>query len=244
MNKIFKYELRRLVWNKFFIGLIILNGVYAWFVLKTDTIAGVAYTAPFSIWSFGAYVSSVLPYSILTVLFLLSVYYSKKEKQVEILTTATPVNKIRYVLIRSAAVAICFLTISAVIFALGTYFYITFFDYRNFVPFLLPFVMIVLPCLLFTLGIGHMAGRVHQGLLYAFMFLALIIGFAGFGRNFDFFGHWYFVSYPLSLPVGTDGEPAFTISAGFWTARLIYLVIGGVLITIGIHAQQRKSKKA
>ncbi len=244
MNKIFKYELRRLVWNKFFIGLMILNGVYAWFVLKTETIAGVAYTAPFSPWSFGAYVSSVLPYSILTVFFLLSVYYSKKEKQVEILTTATPVNKIHYVLVRSAAVTICFLVICTVTFALGIYFYITFFDYRNFVPFLLPFVMITLPCLLFTLGIGHLAGRVHQGLLYAFMLLALVVEFVGFGGNFDFFGHWYFVSHPLTLPVGTDGEPAFMISTGFWAARLVYLITGGVLLTVGISAQLRKAKKA
>lgn len=244
MNKIFRYELRRLVWNKFFIGLLAINGIYAWYVLTTETIAGVAYTAPFSIWSFGAYLASSMPLSILTVLFLLSVYYSKKEKQVEILTTATPVNKAHYTLIRSAAVTICFLIICAVIFGLGIYFYITIFDYRNIISFLLPSGMILLPCLLFTLGVGHLAGRIHQGLLYVLMIIALVVGFAGFPGNFDFFGNWYFRSYPISLPVGKNGEPAFMVSSAFGAARLLYLVIGGILLTIGISTQQRKAKKA
>ena len=244
MNKIFRYELRRLVWNKFFIGLLIINGIYAWYVLTTETIAGVAYTAPFSLWSFGAYVASTLPISILTVLVLISVYYSKKERQLEILTTATPVNKVHYALVKSAAVTICFLMICVVIFGLGICFYISVFHYRNFIPFLLPSGMIILPCLLFTLGVGHLAGRVHQGLLYMLMIIALVVGFAGFGGNFDFFGNWYFSSYPISLPVGKDGEPAFIVTTGFCIARLVYFVIGGVLLTISICTQHRKSKKA
>jgi hypothetical protein len=244
LNKIFRYELRRLIWNKFFIGLLIINVIYAWYILTTETIAGVAYTAPFSLWSFGAYFASILPLTILTMLFLLSVYYSKKEKQVEILTTATPVNKIYYALVRCAAVTICFLIICAILFCLGIYFYITIFDYRNILPFLLPSVILMLPCLLFTLGFGQLVGRVHQGLLFALMILALIIGFSGFGGNFDFFGHWYFSKYPISLPVGKDGEPAFIISSGFWIARLVYLVTGGLLLTFVISMQQRKAKKA
>ncbi len=244
MNKIFRYELRRLIWNKFFIGLLVINGIFAWFVLTTDTIAGAAYTAPFSRWSFGAYLASILPLTILTVLFLLSVYYSKNEKQVEILTSVTPVNKVRYALVRSAAITICFLTICAVIFVLGIYFYITVFDYRDIIPFLLPSGMIMLPCLLFSLGIGHLAGRIHQGLLYALMLIVMVVGYAGFGGSFDFFGHWYFSSYPISLPVGNDGEPAFMLSSGFMLARLVYLVTGGILLTIGISRQQRKAKNA
>jgi putative exporter of polyketide antibiotics len=180
----------------------------------------------------------------MTVLFLLSVYNSKKEKQVEILTTATPVNKVHYALVRSAAVTICFLIIYTVIFCLGIYFYRTVFGYRNILPFLLPSAMIVLPCFVFAMGIGYLAGRVHQGLLYGLMIIVLVVGFAGFGGNFDFFGHWYFNSYPISLPVGKNGEPAFMVSSGFLIARLVYLVTGGLLLAMGISTQHRKAKKA
>lgn len=244
MNKIFMYELRRLICNKFFIGLLIINSIYAWYVLTSETIAGVAYTAPFSLWSFGAYFSLSLPLSIMTVLFLLSVYSSKKEKQVEILTTATPVNKVHYALVKSAAVTVCFLIICAVIFGLGIYFYRSVFGYQEILSFFLPSGMIVLPCFVFSMGIGFLAGRVHQWLLYGLMAIVLVVGFAGLGGNFDFFGHWYFSSYPISLPVGGDGEPAFMVSFGFLLARLIYLVTGSLLLTIGICSQQKKAKKA
>ena len=52
MGKIFRYECRRLLWNKFFIGLAIVLLLYGAFVLHSVTILGVAHTAPFSPWSF------------------------------------------------------------------------------------------------------------------------------------------------------------------------------------------------
>ncbi len=243
MNKIFRYELRRLIWNKYFIGLLVINCIYAWYILTTETIAGVAYTAPFSLWSFGAYLACVLPFSIITVLFLISVYYSKKERQVEVLTMVTPMNKAHYALVRNGAIAVCFLIICSIMFLMGIYFYSSYFDYEKVVLYLLPFIMLVFPCLLFTLGIGHLAGRIHQGLLYVLMVIVLVLGFANSG-NFDFFGGWYFGSYPLSLPIGIEGEPAFTVSSGFLAARLIYLTAGVILLTIGISAGQQKARKA
>lgn len=244
MNKIFRYELRRLIWNKYFIGLLVINCIYAWYILTTETIAGIAYTAPFSVWSFGAYLASVLPLCVITVLFLLSAYYSKKEKQVEILTRATPVNKAHYALVRNGAITVCFLIISTIIFILGISFYITYFDYGDFLPYLLPYTILVLPCLLFTLGLGHLAGRVHQGLLYLLMVIALLLGSAGSSGNFDFFGGWYFVNYPLSLPIGIDGEPSFTVNTGFWVARIIFLAAGGIMLIVSIRVRQHNVREA
>ena len=80
MNRVFYYELKRLIFSRTFIGLFIVNGVFAWYLLTSDIIAGVACTAPFSAWSFGAYLGKVMPICILAVLFLLSCYYSKKKK--------------------------------------------------------------------------------------------------------------------------------------------------------------------
>ena len=52
MNKIFRYECRRLLWNKFFIGLAVVLLLYGALVLHAVTILGVSHTAPFSPWSF------------------------------------------------------------------------------------------------------------------------------------------------------------------------------------------------
>lgn len=240
LRRILKYELRRLIWNKIFIGLLFINGVYSWYILSTDTIKGTAYTAPFSQWSFGTYLASVMPLAVLTMLFLVSIYYSKQEKQVEVLTTATPINPIHYALVRSGVIAIGFLIICMVLFGLSLFFYISVFNYWDFTPFILPTLMILLPCFFFSLGVGYIAGRIHPRLLYVLMLVALIIGFAGNGGDFDFFGHGYFSSYPLTLPIGSNGEPAFVVSAGFGIARVLYLVVGVILLTISLSVYRRK----
>lgn len=244
MSKILRYELRRLIWNKVFWGLLIINGIYAWYVLTTDIIAGVSYTAPFSQWSYGAYWASVMPISILTILFLLSVYFSKREKQVEILTSATPVNPIHYALVRCSAAVICFLVICTVIFSISIFFYGSIFEYNNFVPFLLPISIIIVPCFVFSIGAGYLSGRIHQSLLYVLMLVTLVVGFVGLEGNFDFFGRGYFSTYPTNLPVGMDGEPAFVIGRSFLVARIGYLAIGIILLIIGMYSRQQKAKKA
>lgn len=244
MSKIFKYELRRLLWNKFFIILLLINVAYAWYVLTTDIIAGIAYTAPFSAWSFGAYLGKVMPIAVLTVMFLLTFYYSKKEKQTEILTSATPVNQTHYTLVRSLTLAVCFLIICTVLFSLSVYFYIMFFDYRDFSEFIIPMLIIPIPCFVFALGIGHFTGRIHSGFLYVSMITLTALGFTEISGAFDFFSSGYFSSYPVALPVRIDGEPAFTLSLGFWIARLVYLSIGVLLLAISISYSKRKPRIA
>ena len=61
MGKIYLYELRRTVRSKFFWGLLAVCLFFGWNTLKTATIRGAAHTAPFSPWSFGAYLSRLLP---------------------------------------------------------------------------------------------------------------------------------------------------------------------------------------
>ena len=61
MRKIFQYEYRRLLLNKFFAGLVLVLLAYGATVLESATILGVSHTAPFSPWSFGDYLSRMCP---------------------------------------------------------------------------------------------------------------------------------------------------------------------------------------
>lgn len=61
MRKIFLYECKRLLWNKFFAGLVLVLLFYGWQVLRRVTILGVSHTAPFSPWSFGDFLSRDAP---------------------------------------------------------------------------------------------------------------------------------------------------------------------------------------
>ena len=54
MAKIFSYELKRLLGSKLTIGFLVVIGAYSYLVMQGEVVFGVANTAPFSPWGFGA----------------------------------------------------------------------------------------------------------------------------------------------------------------------------------------------
>ena len=103
MRKVMRYECKRLLWNRFFVGLVLVMLFYGWQVLGGTTILGVAHTAPFSPWSFGDYLSRMTPLLWVGVLFFLTFFTSPKARHAAVLTDATPMPPHRYALARCAA---------------------------------------------------------------------------------------------------------------------------------------------
>lgn len=232
MIKVFGYELKRLLTSGLFIAMLIVNAVFAWYVLTTEVIEGIAYTAPFSVWSSCAYIGKTLPLSIITVLLLQAGYYGKQQKRVEILTAAAPVTHAHTLMIRTAALGVCFLVICLVDGLLGAVFYAAFFGYYGFGAFILPALLEIIPCFVFAAGIGHLAGRIHQGLVYALLPIVFIAGFLGASGAFDLFGGGFFSTYPMTLPANSDGEPEFVMNSTWLLARFIYLVVGAAILIV------------
>lgn len=240
--KVFYYELRRMLLNKLFFGMLLVNGLFAWFTLSYDTIVGTAYTAPFSVWSYCVYLGRTLPLAMITVLFLLANYYSRKQKQAAILTSATPISPFCQIMIRTLAAGICFLLIALVVIVLALLFYISFFRFYDFAAFILPSVLLLLPCFVLFASLGQLLGSIHRSLVYVLMLLVFAIN--SMPGAFDFFGAGYFSTVPLTLPAGIDGEPAFEIGMAFLAARVLYLVLGIVCIYLATILSARKSQKA
>lgn len=243
MIKVFGYELKRLLTSGLFIAMLIVNAVFAWYVLTTEVIEGIAYTAPFSVWSSCAYIGKTLPLSIITVLLLQAGYYGKQQKRVEILTSAAPMTRADMLLIRTAALGVCFLVICLVDGLLGAVFYAVFFGYYGFGAFILPALLEIIPCFVFSAGIGHLAGRIHQGLVYALLPIVFIAGFLGAAGAFDLFGGGFFSAYPMTLPINSDGEPEFVMNSTWLLARFIYLAAGAAILIVN-SAFRPKIKRA
>jgi ABC-2 type transport system permease protein len=218
--------------------------VYSWYVLTTDIITGIGYTAPFSPWSYGAYMGKIMPIMLLSIFFLLTFYYSKKEKQTAVLTNATAINPKKYLFIRHLAITVCFLIVFAVVFLLSILFYVRFFDFYNFADFLIPVLIIPLPCFVLTLGLGHLAGRIHKILLYILMIAVMCFGFLNFDNSFDFFGNNYFGFYPATLPVDNFEEPNFSPQFSFFVARCLYFSVGILLLAFNTFLLKQKQKRA
>lgn len=240
MRKLLKYELRRLLLNKFYIGLLVITGVYCWQMLAGTIIRGVGYTAPFSGWSYGYYAASVAPLLSITLLFFLTYLYSPAEKRTAQITEATPMDPRVQLAIRFGAMCIGYAVQVLLVVGVSLVFYGSFFGFSGFSTFLMPAVLVLVPCFLVTLGLGAVVGRVHSALLYVLMLVMLVASQVSMPAAIDFTGGAYFYSTPVTLPVGVDGEPAFSISGGFALARAAIAALGVLLIIWGFAQAGKK----
>ena len=232
MYKILLYELKRLIFNKLFLALLIITSIYAYIILSGEIILGIAYTAPFSPWSFSAYLSKVLPLLMITLLFFITFMYSRHEKQVRQLTYSTPFDLFKLCLIKCASVAAAFLLITFLIVILCMTFYAILFKFYDFGSFILPIILILIPCFLFILGMGLFLGSINYNFLFIMMIAVLLLGFIPLPVFLDLYGSGFFSTYPLSLPLGLDGEPAFSLPTDFIMGRGFFCIIGIMMVLI------------
>ncbi len=234
MTKLFKYELRRLLINKFFLGLLVIAALYSKHLLETVVILGVSNTAPFSGWSYGMFLAKILPILLIALLFFDSFLYSKQEQGMSILRNATPINLRVLILLRCSAMIIGFFLIAVIPIGFSLWFYANNFHFTNFSSFILPILITLLPSMLFILGLGIIAGRLHPALLYVLMLFMLLFDYLPMPYIIDLFGSNFFQSFPLTLPLGADGEPAFVVPVVVWAGKVVYSVIGIVLTILGL----------
>ena len=252
VSRIFWYELKRLIFNRLFLALIIITGLYSYMTLSREIILGIAFTAPFSPWSFGTYLAGVLPLLILTLLFFITFMYSNHEKLIRQLTFATPVDTFKLGLVKCASFATGFLIISLFVALLGMAFFAILFRFYHFSDFFIPIIITLIPAMLFALGAGLLLGSKNAYLLYVLMVAALLLGFLpGFLPRFmpvpaffDLFGSSLFCTYPLTLPLGLDGEPAFTLPISFVLGRLFFSAAGALMILFGLKRYARTSESS
>ena len=208
MGKIFRYECYRLLWNKFFIGLAIVLLLYGAFVLHVVTILGISHTAPFAPWSFGDYLSRMLPLLWLGSLLFLTFFTSGNARRTAVLTAAAPVKPGRYALTRCAAAltGTALLTLLCVIEAMV--FYSGTFGWYQWESLVLPAVVTLLPPLVFALGSGWLLGQYRSWLLYIWMALPILLWILPLPDALGMWNGSFFTEYPLTLEIL---DPAFSM---------------------------------
>ena len=214
MSKIFRYECRRLLWA---------------LVLHAVTILGVSHTAPFSPWSFGDYLSRMLPLLWIGMLFFLTFYTSPKARRAAVLMDATPMPSRQYALVRCAAALTGGVLLSLLCMGEAAVFYGRMFHWYGWGSLLLPALATLLPALVFALGSGWLLGQIRPWLVYVWMavpFLCMALPLP------DALGIWnghFFSRYPLAL--GTL-DPAFFMPAAVLIVQCILLAAGLVLLMV------------
>ena len=233
MGKIFRYECRRLLWNKFFIGLAVVLLLYGVFVLHAVTILGVAHTAPFSPWSFGDYLSRMMPLLWIGMLFFLTFYTSPQARRTAILTDAAPMPPKQYALARCAAALTGGVLLSLLCMAEAAVFYGRMFRWYSWGSLLLPALVTLLPALVFALGSGWLLGRLRSRLVYVWMAVPFLLVALPLPEVLGLWNGSFFTAHPLTLGVL---DPDFVLPAAVLAAQLLLLIAGILLLQIAFRA--------
>ncbi len=231
MNKLFRYELRRLLWSKLFWGVLMVALGYGWLTLTGPIVLGVAHTAPFSSWSFGYYLSRVLPLICLGELLFVACFTSKKELQIRPLTQATSVEQQQYLTLRCGAVLICTLLLSLCVAGLAVWFYMSLFEWANYGELIMPALLTLHPPVVFCLGAGLVLGQLHPALIYPLMAAVFLLSALPLPSAISFSLNGFFTQYPLTLGIL---DPALHIPAPIFMQRCVYMIlgIGGIVYAV------------
>ena len=232
MSKIVQYELKRLLWNKIFFGILVICLGFGLSLLLGEIIMGVSNTAPFSPWSFGSYLSQLIPIICLGELFFLTFFLSDKKRKVDIIIQSTPISPWRYALIRCGTVLAGTLLLAICVITLYLVSYTVLFGKFDYGALVFPALLALFPAILFCLGVGYRLGAIHPALLYLLMPAIFIL--TPLQPILDFSMGSFFKMYPLELEIL---DPAFTVTYSLLGVRAMYTVVGMLLFVC------RKRKK-
>lgn len=240
MRKIFHYECCRLLRNKFFIGLLLVLLFFGWQVLSRRTILGVSHTAPFSPWSFGDYLSRMIPLLWIGAMLFLTFFTSAAARRAAVLTDAAPAHPRCYAMARCAAaltgttlLALCCLAEAAV-------FYWSYFRWLDWGELLLPALVTLAPPLVFALGSGWLAGQIRPWLVYLWMALPLAWTALPLPKPFGIWNGHFFTEYPLTLQIL---DPAFTMPIPVLLTQCTFLSAGLTLLTCRPEKREHGKKR-
>jgi len=227
LTKIFRYELRRLLCNKLFFGILAVSAAYGWLTLTSVTVLGTANTAPFSPWSFGEYLSRLLPMICLGELFFLNFFTSRRERRAAVLTEAAPVSRRKYAAVRCGAVLVGTAALALCVVGLCWGFYFRLFGWTDFKGLLAPLALTLLPAVVFCLGCGWALGRVHPALVYVLMAVVFLLSWAPLPQALSFSLGGFFTGYPRALGAL---DPPFSVPGPVLRGRAAYLLAGAALL--------------
>jgi hypothetical protein len=233
MTKIFRYELKKLIVNRFFAILLVVALWYGYLMLKGEILLGVSNTAPFSPWSFGLYVSSLFPLLSAALLFFIASLSSKQEKLTQVLTSASPTPLGIYRFVRCSAIFVGVLLLTVVCLLLGILFLGSLFGFEN-LPcreWIFPTLLVLVPSLTFVAGLGMLAGIWKGWAVYALIGVVFAVGYLPLPDWTALNPAAFFVDYPKILDVL---DPGFSVPISMLVGRMVYFFLGLLLMAVGL----------
>lgn len=234
MKKLFYYELRRLVKNRFFLALLLITIIYSWQTITGEMVLGVGGAAPFSGWSVGACFANLLSLLLIVEVFFLTFLFGEREEGMEQLRRATGFPQWQYGLLRFIVIGVGVSFLAVIVFVIQILFCQYYFQAGNWQQLLVPVLFCLLPAFFLVLGIGMLAGELHRSVLYGLMLLLLCSNALASIWGFDFTGLQSFVHGVNQVPADATGEPIFFLLPQAVRQRSLYFLLGLFCTIIGL----------
>jgi len=238
--KALKYEVMRLAYNKKYFYMLLIESLFASYILMSFVSVGKDGTAPFSSWTYSEFLTYIGPLlSVILVLLCMSVF-SEKEIAVRKIIFSAPLSESKYYLLKASAITAVLVFTASVPILLSFAYYAYYFNFYAYAEFLLPILLFLLPSQVLVLGLALVAGRINSRLLYLLL-PVLFMGFfkMGFPVWFDLFGN-NFLSRPLRWYLGVyEGPIPYILPGEFLYSRLILIFTGVGLLALACRGSKK-----
>lgn len=244
--KLFYYEWRRILLHKFYLGIFLICIIYNWLILRTETILGISHTAPFSGWSFGVYLGHSIPLLLFIIYFFFYQIYYGSDRDVLVLTFATPIHPTYYLMIRCTAILVAVLVLIITTILEGILFLYSLFPLAFSIGELFaPVGILYLPLLSLCFGFALCTVRIHPIIFFgSAIFLLLFEPITGFllqnpssifAEALSLSMNSYFIRYPLTL---LDVDAPFYVIKSIGVIRSFAFLFGCGSMIWGIQRKQ------
>lgn len=232
---VFKYEIKRLLFSKEYLLLLVATLAYSVALLRGVVLYGANYTAPFSPLTFLTYCASLAPFLFILLLVLCARQYKASERGAESIIAATPMPLHVFRFLRYSAVAWAFLIAAALPVMACFVFYRLVFNYTAFGALLWPGLLLLLPSSILLFGVAIFLGNRSAAAVYVLLAAVLIVSV-----------------FQITLPVFIDiigstavqplntGEYDFAFSSAFIAGRVVFSAAGIVLIIISLYQSKKR----
>ncbi len=231
---ILKYEVLRLAYNKKYFYMLLIEFLFACYILINFVSGGTDGTAPFSKWTYSEFLSLMGSlFSVILILLCMSVF-SEREFAVRNIIFSTPLSEKKYYLLKASAIMAVFIFAVSLPILLSFAYYVYCFNFYGFTEFTSPLLLFLFPSQVFVLGLSMVVGRINPKLLYPLLPLVLFLGF--FNPRFpvwiDLFGN-NFLSWPLRWYLGVqEGPIPYILPDDFLHSRLIFIFAGVIMFAL------------
>lgn len=238
--KALKYEVMRLAYTKKYFYMLLIESLFAFYVLMSFVFEGKDGTAPFSSWTYSKFLSLIGPLlSIILVLLCMSVF-SEKEIAVRKIIFSAPLSESKYYLLKASAITAVFVFTASVPILLSFAYYAYYFNFYAYAEFMLPILLFLLPSQVLVLGLALVAGRINSRLLYLLLPVLFLESLAmKFPVWFDLFGiNFLSLSLRRSLEV-FEGPIPYTLPGEFLYSRLVFIFAGVCLLALACRGSKK-----